>query len=234
MRLALERGTSSASPERVSSPTPRASDSNASRLLRIAWLAILVGVALEILMVAVASAQGESFVLAKRIASGLRGVTWSSLVCVAIGWAQGLQPLSSVRTGFVGLLSAPLAVVAARALHKEALVLLDQTPPATDAFHPLWPLCLRAVEYLLFGWWIANVSKARTDAKSHVKVGATIGVGATIAQFVQPALAGGSTPAFDAFVPTALNELVFPIGCSLVLYGSARKSRAAAASAEAK
>jgi hypothetical protein len=195
------------------------------RLLRIAWLAILLGLGVEVLLIVVARAQGEPFDGARRAASAVRSVSWSSLVCVAIGWAQGALPLSAARTGIVGLFAAPLAVVAARAMHKEALVLLDRPASGASVLEPVFPLALRAVEYLLFGWWIARVAARTSSAKAHVGVGATLGIAAAAAQYVQPIAGGGSPASIAAFVPTALNEIVFPVGCALVLYGSSTRSR---------
>lgn len=195
------------------------------RLLHIAWLAILVGVGLELLLLAVASARGEAFDGVKTAASALRSVSWSSLVCVAIGWAQGVQPLSAARNALTGFIAAPLAVIAARAVHKEALVLLSNPAPGANVFEPVFPLVLRAIEYLIFGWWFARVSARSLSARAHVQVGATLGAAATLAQFAQRWVSGGAAPALGPFVPVALNELVFPIGCALVLYGSSLKSR---------
>ena len=223
-------GTSSfsaASPARLSGPWVT--------LLRIAWLAIALGLLLQLAVLLVAAGFGAVAGSRALLAETLRTVSWSLLVCVGVALgrvaAKGRVPLE----GVTGLLAAPLALTAANAVQKGVAEAVDAAGvPAGPA--PLWVLAIKAAEYGCLGLaleWVGR--RAWHSALGHMAVGMMTGVifgGVFLAVVVQSAPTPVSTPALLA---KGLNELLFPVGCALVVYRrgpqNPRRSRCSSGSA---
>jgi hypothetical protein len=87
-------------------------------LLRVAWLAILLGLLLQLAVLLVAVGFGTAPSPGPLLAETLKTVSWSLLVCVGVALgrvaAKGRIPLE----GITGLLAAPLALTAANTVQK--------------------------------------------------------------------------------------------------------------------
>jgi hypothetical protein len=199
-------------------PTPTSPSGPWATLLRVAWLAILLGLLLQLALLLVATGFGAAAGSRALLAETLRTVSWSLLVCVGVALgrvaAKGRVPLE----GITGLLAAPLALTAANTVQKGVAEAVNAAGvPAGPA--PLWVLAIKAAEYGCLGLaleWVGR--RAWGSALGHVAVGLMVGVvfGALfLAVVVQSAPGPLPTP---SLVAKGLNELLFPVGCALVVF----------------
>jgi hypothetical protein len=197
---------------------PRAPSGPWATLLRVAWLAILLGLLLQLAVLLVAAGFGKAISPRPVLAETLKTVSWSLLVCVGVALgrvaAKGRLPLE----GVTGLLAAPLALTAANAVQKGVVEAVDAAGvPAGPA--PLWVLAIKAAEYGCLGLaleWVGR--RAWGSAFGHLAVGLLTGVvfgGVFLAVVVQSGPTPLSTP---SLVAKGLNELLFPVGCALVVF----------------
>jgi hypothetical protein len=187
-------------------------------LLRVAWLAIALGLLLQLAVLLVAAGFGKDISPRPVLAETVKTVSWSLLVCVGVALgrvaAKGRLPLE----GITGLLAAPLALTAANAVQKGVAEAVEATGvPAGPA--PVWVLALKAVEYGCLGLALAWVGRrAWGSALGHLGVGLLVGVvfgGMFLAVMVRSAPTPLST---SSLVARGLNELLFPVGCALVVF----------------
>ena len=187
-------------------------------LLRVAWLAILLGLLLQIALLLVVAGFGTATSPQALLVETCRTVSWSLLVCVGVALgrvaAKGRLPLE----GITGLLAAPLALTAANAVQKGVAEAVNAAGvPAGPA--PLWVLAIKAAEYGALGLalnWVGR--RAWGSALGHLGVGLLTGVvfgGVFLTVVVQSAPTPLSTPSLLA---RGLNELLFPVGCALVVF----------------
>ena len=199
-------------------PRPKPPSGPWATLLRVAWLAILLGLLLQLAVLLVAAGFGTTTSPRPLLAETFKTVSWSLLVCVGVALgrvaAKGHLHLESV----TGLLAAPLALTAANAVQKGVAEAVDAAGvPAGPA--PLWVLAIKATEYGCLGLaleWTGR--RAWHSALGHMAVGLMTGVffgGLFLAVVVQTARTSLSTPALLA---RGLNELLFPVGCALVVF----------------
>jgi hypothetical protein len=187
-------------------------------LLRVAWLAIALGLLLQLALLLVAAGFGTAPSPGPLLAETLKTVSWSLLVCVGVALgrvaAKGRLPLE----GVTGLLAAPLALTAANTVQKGVAEAVNAAG-VTAGPAPLWVLAIKAAEYGCLGLalnWVGR--RAWHSALGHLAVGLLTGVvfgGVLLAVVVQTAPTPLSTPALLA---KGLNELLFPVGCALVVF----------------
>jgi len=188
-------------------------------LLRAAWLSILLGIGIELSIVFVAFGLAAPPSGAAAVADGVQKVSWSVFVCVGLALGMVARQMGASAAGLAGLLSAPLAFIVARAAHKSVAQVLDL--PAIPAAGPSPALLasVKGVEYAALGlalWWISRRPWGGMGA--HAAAGTIAGAvfgGAIVALTVAAAPA---PPTAASLLPRILNELIFPIGCALVLY----------------
>jgi hypothetical protein len=187
-------------------------------LLRVAWLAIALGLLLQLAVLLVAAGFGMGISPRPVLAETFKTVSWSLLVCVGVALgrvaAKGRVPLE----GVTGLLAAPLALTAANAVQKGVAEAVNAAGvPAGPA--PLWVLALKAAEYGCLGLaleWVGR--RAWGSALGHLAVGLMTGVvfgGVFLAVIVHSAPTPLSAPSLLA---KGVNELLFPVGCALVVF----------------
>ena len=188
------------------------------RILRVAALAVVLGLVLEIVLLVLASGLD---LFPGWIAAGaetVQRVAWSSLVCVALACGSTAAAQRPLVLGVLGFVSAPLAFLLARAAHKAALSALGGAT-ATSAM-PLGLAFARGIEYALFGLWIASLSRrGRTDFRSYVTVGLAVGLAFAVGLLLV------QRPPVAQIPLRLVNEVVFPAGCACVLYVSGSVAR---------
>src|SRR5947209_396200 len=183
-------------------------------LLRVAWLAILVGCGLELLLLLVASGLGTLHGLKPFVADLTQKISWSVIVCVGIALGSAAAKAQEAMMGLLGFISAPVGFYAARAIHKGVTQALGMASQAGGAAIGL--ALLKAVEYGVFGLALYWVQKRAWGVLAHVGMG--FGIGAVFGAGVL-ALTGTHLP-LAAMVSREINEIFFPIGCALVIYST--------------
>lgn len=206
------------------SPRDRAS-TIAMNLLRAAWWSILLGCAIEIVVLTITATWGKD--RAPLIAGFVQKISWATLVCVglAIG-AAAARASRQLMMGVLGLLCAPIGFAAARALHKSVLHALGAAGAGATGGDVWLPAILKAVEYGIFGLVIGRLSaRDNSSLRSYALSGLVIGiVFAIVTVFLsmgKPGVGGVDLAARCA------NELLFPIGCAVILYSVQAVARVA-------
>jgi hypothetical protein len=191
-----------------------------SVLLRAAWLAILLGIAMEVLLLVLSGGLGETLGLAPVVADFVRSITWSVFVCVGLAIATAVVKARAPLMGFLGLFSAPLAFEASRVLHKGTLGALAVSMPGGEAVSPLLIAGVKGIEYGVLGLLVGWVSQRPWGgAASHVAVGLAVGLVFGGAQIALASSVTPPPPVADLFVE-GVNEVLFPVGCALVLFSA--------------
>ena len=189
-------------------------------LARAAWLAVVLGIAMEVVALAVSSGFGLLKWAAPVIADLTQKISWSLFVCVGVAFGTALAKGRAAVAGWIGLLSGPLAFQGARVLHKavsQALAL----PSASGGPSPLAVAILKGVEYGALGALLAWVGKsARRSPSDYLFAGLLTGVlaGGAIAIFFL-SKAPAPVPAV-AVVTRFANEVLHPVGCAFVVYAA--------------
>lgn len=174
---------------------------------RVAWLAILLGVVITVL-----KALGGAGVpgLGELLGSGL----WPYLVCLGVAVGGAVAAGRPLVAGPLALLLTPAAFLLAKAIQKGVAVLADgAAPDALFSNGLLLEAGLRAVEYAVLGAGLAWLGRqAWGGALAHLGLGLMVGLlfGPLIAAFLPP----------DNIISWVAEELVFPIGCALIIYAS--------------
>jgi hypothetical protein len=199
-------------------PRPKPPSGPWATLLGVAWLAIVLGLLLQLALLLVAAGFGTVAGSRSLLAETCRTLCWSLLVCVGVALgrvaAKGRLPLE----GVTGLLAAPLALTAANAVQKGVAEALNAAGPH-PGLAPLWVLAIKAAEYACLGLaleWVGR--RAWGSALGHMAVGLATGVvfgGVFLTVVVQSANPPPFTP---SLVAKGINELLFPIGCALVVF----------------
>jgi len=192
-------------------------------VLRAAWLSILLGVLVEVLLLAAASFGGKALHLGPVLAELAQKVTWSVLVCVGIAFGTAAAKARSPVMGLLGLASAPVAFNAARAVHKGMSHALSAAAAMAPGPSPILLALLKAVEYGFLGSTIGWIGR-RSGAGLAAYAGAGTVIGLTVGALTLLLLGHADlapTPA-STVVARGIDELLFPVGCSLVLYAADR------------
>ena len=208
---------------KASSATFHARDGWGSTLIRVAWLAILLGFAMEILLLL--------FTAGFEILPGFRSVlvdligkvSWSALVCAGLALGTAASKVRAPFMGLLGLLAAPLAFHVSRTLQQGVAKTLEVAAAGAPvgSYTLILLALLKAVEYGCLGAAIGWIGRRPWGgAMAHLAVGLAVGIlfGGAIVSFTYWT-APEPLAAADLFSRGA-NEILFPVGCSLVLYSA--------------
>jgi hypothetical protein len=206
----------------VSTPAAAASTGDLMRtVLRVAWLSIGLGMALEVLVLTVAAYTGTQGSSPKPFVADLaHKVSWSFLVCVGLAFGTAAGKARSAVMGFLGLISAPVAFTAAKSLHKGVAAAMGLAGTVAAGPSPLLIALLKAMEYGFLGAALGRLGKgARGALGSYVALGILTGLvfGGTI---IGVTVAAGAKADLVSLLSRGINEVLFPLGCSLVLYAA--------------
>src|SRR4051812_32834067 len=103
-------------PAKVSAAAPHPSHRALSRVLAVVWMAIMLGIAVQAVVLVGKSAAGAPWPGAKWLPDLLNGVTWAVLVCAGVVLGTLASRARSAVMGVLGLISAPLAFSLAKGL----------------------------------------------------------------------------------------------------------------------
>jgi hypothetical protein len=192
-----------------------------AKLLRVAWLAILLGFVMEALLLLFTAGFGI-FPGLKPIAADLvRQISWSTFVCVGLALGTAVSNARAPLMGILGFLAAPLAFTISRSLHQGAVKTLEIAGSGVEAPPVLLLALLKAIEYACLGvalGWIGR--RVWGGAMAHLATGLLVGLifGGTIVGLTYQM--SPDPPASAALVSLGANEILFPVGCSLVLFAA--------------
>lgn len=198
--------------EKIASPEPEL----ITRLLKGAWLGVILGLLIEGVLLAIQFFQGQLPEPLRIAADTVQKVSWSSLICAALAAGQAISRNAAGLAGLAGLVAAPIAFLLARSLHKATLELLGGDVAGTPV--PWAPAVIKGVEYALLGMAIMWLSKREAGWKAYTLLGAVVGT-VTFALTVWLLPAGGS------LVQRAIVEIVHPVGCVLAVFMTMQFSR---------
>src|SRR5215470_14614616 len=94
-------------------------------LLRVAWLAILLGLVIEAILLLFAAGFGGIPGIRKIVADIVQKVSWSVIVCVGLAFGKAASKGQPSWTGLSGVFAAPVAFSVAGTLHKSASYALN-------------------------------------------------------------------------------------------------------------
>lgn len=200
----------------VPTPTPDL----AATLLRVAWAAILLGLAMEAILILLGTGFGDALGLGKLTADLVKNVSWSLFVCGGLAVGTTIAKARLPLAGLAGLLAAPVAFEVSRVLHKGTLEMVAASGGGAEGASPFVIAVVKGLEYGVLGiaiTWLAQRSWA--GAMAYALTGLLIGV---LFGGVILTLTLGATPQMStgALVSQAVNEILFPVGCALVLFSA--------------
>ena len=190
-------------------------------LLRVGWLAVLLGLTMEAILVTLAAGFGSLHGTKPIVADLVQKVSWSVVVCVGLAVGAMAEKARGPALGLSGLIAAPLAFTLARSLHKGAMHALGLAGSARPGLALVLIAAVKAVQYGSFGLtldWIAK--KPWGGLAAHLATGLAVGIifgGGLLALQIQ---AAAQPPQLPALISGAANEFLFPVGCALVIYVS--------------
>jgi hypothetical protein len=190
-------------------------------IFRVAWLSIVLALVIQIVSVAVLAGFGP-LANFKSIASEItQKITWATIVCAGLALGKAAAKLQPQVMGLLGLLAAPTGFTVARAAQKSIAEALKIAGPAAGGASPFLIAGLKALEYAALGLLIGWISKrVWGGALAHIVVGLGIGIiGGGIILAVMDWYS--PTPlALPALLSRGINEVIFPVGCALVLFAA--------------
>jgi hypothetical protein len=226
--LEQARGDADA-PRTMSADTGTASTVTFWRRTRtVAFWSVVVGVALELVILAVVAVEHKLPDTPRAIAQVASKVSWSGVVCFGISCGLAATSSRAQLMGLLGAVSGPVGFAIARSVHKGTLQAISNAPvvAAPDLLSPYLLAGIKAVEYGIFGLWLGRITQdERAPFTRYARAGSVIGVlfAALIIVLFRSADPQLSAVALGA---KGVNELVFPIGCAFVLFLTKRTSAA--------
>jgi hypothetical protein len=145
-------------------------------------------------------------------------LSWSVLVCGGLGFGIAVARGRIGMAGAIGFVSAPIAFDVARAVRKGTVSFL-QLVDTSGAPSPLLVGGIKGIEFACLSVALSYVARKRGwRATGHGVIGLTTGVifGAALLGLGFQAGAVG----LGAVLTWAVNEVLYPMGCALVIYHS--------------
>ena len=198
-------------------------------MVMVAWLAILLGLVMQGLSLAGRASVGTHPTLAQIAVELAQGIAWSFFVCAGVGLGTALAKARAALGGLIGAISAPLAMGLAKGSQKvmaSALGAADK--PVIMSLMTLGVLRAARIRPARLGAGLAGLAGSNSRAWHFVLAGALAGLvfGGSITWLtIAIAAARDMAMAPPQIIATALNEMVFPIGCALVVYIALRVGR---------
>jgi hypothetical protein len=206
-------------------PPAHSVDDDGSLWIKKLLVAAALSVALGLFVQAVVMLAVQKWP-ANPLAETAQKITWSTVVCSALAIGTSLRKALPGVVGLLGLVTAPAAFFAAKATQKALSAGASAAGPAVpDA---LETAAVKGVQYLVFGVLIVLVASKR-GWKSHAAVGLLVGALGAVWIHYRLVTANDPAPASPVLLARALNEVVFPLGCALVLWIAGRLGAAARA-----
>lgn len=202
------------------SPTDKGSNLGAI-LLRTAWLAVLLGLGMEILLLLFAAGSGFIPGLGPIVADLVQKISWSVIVCAGVAIGTAATSVRAPLMGILGFFAAPVAFTVARTLHQSTTKALEISGDTSVGSAIFLLALIKGIEYAILGTAIGWVGRRPWGGlMAHVLSGLAIGIlfgGAILA--LTYSSAPEPLPATD-LISRGIDEVLFPVGCSLVLFSA--------------
>jgi hypothetical protein len=190
-------------------------------VLRVAWLSIGLGLALEILLLMIVAFSGtHGDTPLPFVADLAQKVSWSFIVCVGLAFGATAARARPAAMGLLGLISAPAAFIAAKSVHQGVGQALGIAAGAAGLGFPFLVAGLKAIEYALLGAALGYAGRKAYGLGIHLAAGLATGIVFGAALLLASVRAAAAPPPLVNLVSSGLNELLFPVGCSLVIYAA--------------
>jgi hypothetical protein len=194
----------------------------AAEAARVVLLSVGLALLLEMLQVALAAATGTEYGPSKAARDTILKVPWAIVVCLALWFAirtGGGRPLT---VAVVGLVAAPIASLLARSSAEMARALAAAAEPAA-APSPLVVAATKGVEYACLALLLLWLGRRTWSTALH-HAGAGLVTGLVFGGVLLGLTALVSADAFSAggLGAFAVNELLFPVGCALIVFANTR------------
>jgi hypothetical protein len=191
------------------------------RLALISVLAIALGFTMQSLILATKLVSGGVFPGSLFLVDLAQGVAWSFFVCAGVGIGVSLSKARAALAGLIAMIFAPIAMAAAKSSQKVMAGLIGAADqPAALSLATI--SVLRAVEYGILGWALASFARKGVERPlPYFGAGSAVGVlfgGGIAALSYHAAVTNGLNPGLPKVASTIVNEVLSPIGCSLVIY----------------
>jgi hypothetical protein len=149
-------------------------------------------------------------------------VSWSTFVCVGLALGTAVSKARAPLMGLLGLFAAPLALGVSRSLHQGAVKALEIAGSASLFTPSLLVLALlKAVEYGCLGASVGWIGKRPWGGlMAHAVTGLIVGIvfGGAIVAFTY--LYAPEPLSTADLISRGVNEILFPVGCSVVLFSA--------------
>ena len=206
--------------ETAATVAPARSGALSSQLFAAAWMSVALAFTLEAISALGAFTLGRNTALQVFLANVGQKVGWGTLVCVGLAFAKAFKPKDTGAAAWAGMLSAPLAFTIARAIHKGLAQALGLDVASTATSLLLLLTSIKALQYGVLGAALARLDEQETATlASYLRTGAWVALlfgGATLACTALFAPGLGAA----AWLARGINELLFPMGCALVLFAA--------------
>lgn len=203
-------------------PDDAASPALGATLLRVAWLAIALGLTMEVLLLLLAAGFAAFPDIGPAIADTVGQVSWSIVVCVGLALGTTVSRARTPLMGLLGVLAAPLALVISRSIHQGTLAALNVAETIGGGPPTILLALIKGIEYGCLGLIIGWVGQRPWGGMAaHLGTGLLVGTvfgGAVLALIYLSA--PEALPA-STLISRGVNEALFPVGCSLVLFAAA-------------
>ncbi len=188
-------------------------------IFHTSWMAFVLALVIQIILIGIVSIGGMPDNFKPFLADFVNRLSWGFLVCIALTVGTTATKFRTPLMGLLGLLFAPVAFIAARILGSGTGQLLGVPPAPADGTSPIITGAIKSVQYGILGTGLGFVSQYSWGrALTHIGVGLFAGVvfgGAILIYALQAA--GSAVPVLQV-VGRAANELLFPIGCALIMF----------------
>lgn len=216
-------------------PSPHAQHDRISKTaLHAAWMAIALGVLVQLVVFIAKLSAGAKIPGAALAVDMASGISWSVVVCGGVAIGSVAAKLRPQAMGLAGIAFAPLAFAAAKGAQR-GLGPLVGVPPEVIGPVMIETGAAKAVEYALLGFMLgALIYTPKSTFKAHAALGVAFGIvfASIFAAINLMNLAPGAQLPPPRLAGVLANELVFPVGCSLVIYWVSQLSGRAAHRAE--
>ncbi len=208
---------------------PAARDTKLFRtIFTTAWMAIVLGLVVQLSVFAAKVGAGAKVPELQLVVDVASGIAWSVVVCGGVAIGTVASKSAPAMMGALGLVCAPLAFAAAKGTQRGVAWMLGQ--PMEQIGQLAYQIGgAKTLEYAALGFVLGTVIRTpRSTLPMHALIGAGFGVlfAGVIMWLNQASGAPMPTPKIAAI---AANELLFPMGCSLVIYWVAKLSDTASA-----